>query len=76
MCPSSSGAQSLGIDKLPEEIMIWFYSSHGLDAEIAYRQERIKRDFQRPFWFLKNKPAKQAAPQPACRPAVQARHAM
>jgi hypothetical protein len=75
MCPSSSGEQSLGIDKLPEDIML-FYSPDYLGAEIAYRQERIKRDFQRPLWFLKNKPAKQAAPQQACRPAVQARHAM
>jgi hypothetical protein len=76
MCPSSSDEHSHGIDKLAEEIMMLFYSSQFLDAEIAYRQERIKRDFQRPLWFLKNKPAKQAAPQQACRPAVQARHAM
>jgi hypothetical protein len=75
MCPSSSGEQSLGIDTLPEELMMLFYSSQSIEAEIAYRHERIKRDFQRPLWFLK-KPAKQAAPQPACRPTVQARHAM
>jgi hypothetical protein len=76
MCLSSSDAQSLGIDKLPEEIMMLFYSPQSIQAEIAYRQERIKRDFQRPLWFLKTKPAKQPAPQQACRPAVQARHAM
>jgi hypothetical protein len=75
MCLSSSGEQSLGIDPLPEETMMLFYSSQFLDAEIAYRQERIKRDFQRPLWFQK-KSAPKAAPQPACRPAVQAHHAM
>ena len=75
MCRSSSGEHSHGIDKLAEEIMMLYYSSQFLDAEIAYRQERIKRDFQRPLWFLK-KPAQKAAPQQVCRPAVQARHAM
>ncbi|WP_185448420.1 hypothetical protein [Kribbella qitaiheensis] len=53
-----------------------FYSSQFLDAEIAYRQERIKRDYQRPLWFRKPKPAPKPTPQQACRPAVQARHAM
>ena len=63
MWPFSSDAQSLGIDKLPEEIMMLFYSPQSLQAEIAYRQERIKRDyerhFQRPLWFLNQ--ARQAA---------------
>ncbi|TDU90752.1 hypothetical protein EV138_4347 [Kribbella voronezhensis] len=75
MCPYSSGEQSRRIDQLPEDTMMLFYSSQYLDAEIAYRQERIKRDFQRPLWFQK-KPAPKATPQPVCRPAVQARHAM
>jgi hypothetical protein len=53
---------------------MYFHSTQALQAEIAYRQERIKRDFQRPFW-LKRKPAKPVTPTP-CLPTVRARHAM
>ena len=69
----SSGEHSRGIDKLPEDIML-FHTTQSLQAEIAYRQERIKRDFQRPLWF-RRKPAQQTTQQP-CLPVVQARHAM
>jgi hypothetical protein len=41
---------------------------------MAYRQERIKRDFQRPSWFQR-KPVKPVSQLP-CPPAVRARHAM
>lgn len=72
----TSGAESRGVDQLPEDTM-YSHSTHSLQAEIAYRQERIRRDYQRPFWFQR-KPAKQPTalitPQP-CRP-VRARHAM
>ena len=50
MWPPSSGEHSLLIDKLPEEIM-FFYSPDSLQAEVRYRQNRLRRDFQRPGWF-------------------------
>jgi hypothetical protein len=53
---------------------MFFYSPQSLQAEINYRHERIKRDFQRPLWFQR-KPAKPVTEQP-CLPAVRARHAM
>jgi hypothetical protein len=73
MWPSSSDEQSRGIDKLPEDIML-FYSTEALKAEIAYRQERLKRDYQRPSWFHR-KPKPVAHPAPS-RQAVRTRHAM
>ena len=51
-----------------------FYTPDTLHAEIDYRQERIKRDFQRPLWFWP-RPAERVKQEP-CLPAVQARHAM
>jgi hypothetical protein len=68
----SSGAQSLLIDKLSEEIM-FYYSPDSLQAEIRYRQDRIRRDFQRPAWFQR-KPKRQA-PEPTA-PELRARPAM
>ena len=68
----SSGDHRHHIDKLPEEIM-FFYSPDSLQAEIKYRQDRIRRDFQRPFWFQR-KP-KQRAPEP-CAPEFRVRPAM
>jgi hypothetical protein len=68
----SSGEHCLPIDQLAEEIMI-VYSTGAVQAEIKYRQERIKRDFQRPFWFQR-KPRPVAA-QP-CAPELRARPAM
>jgi hypothetical protein len=53
---------------------MYVYSPQAVEAEISWRQERIKRDFQRPFWFQR-KPAKPVTQRP-CLPAVQARHAM
>jgi hypothetical protein len=73
MWPSSSGEQSRAIDKLPEDIML-FYSPQSLQAEIAYRQERLKWDYQRPWWFQR-KPKLVTQPAPS-RPVVLARHAM
>jgi hypothetical protein len=72
MWPPSSGEHCHLIDKLPEEIM-FFYSTDSVQAEIKYRQDRIKRDFQRPFWFQR-KP-KQPAPE-TCTPELRARPAM
>jgi len=68
----ASGAHSLLIDKLSEEIM-FYYSPDSLQAEIRYRQDRIRRDFQRPAWFQR-KPKRQA-PEP-CAPELRARPAM
>jgi len=73
MWRSSSGEQIVRIDQLPEDTM-YFYSTQSLQAEMAYRQERIKRDYQRPWWFHR-KPAKPVSQMP-CAPAVLARHAM
>ncbi|TDW17249.1 hypothetical protein [Kribbella kalugense] len=72
MWGDSSGEQSLVIDELPEETM-FMYSPDSLQAEIRYRQDRIRRDFQRPAWFQR-KPRRQA-PQP-CAPELRARPAM
>ena len=66
MWPSSSGEHIHGMN--------FFQSDQALQAEISYRQERLKRDFQRPWWF-KRQQAKPAKPTP-CLPAVHARHAM
>jgi hypothetical protein len=52
---------------------MFFYSTDSVQAEIKYRQDRIKRDYQRPFWFQR-KP-KQQAPEP-CTPELRARPAM
>jgi hypothetical protein len=56
MCRSSSDEQSRAIDKLPEDLML-FHTTQSVMAEIAYRQERLRRDFQRPGWFQR-KPAR------------------
>ncbi|MEV6269957.1 hypothetical protein AB0L64_22505 [Kribbella sp. NPDC051936] len=49
------------------------YSTDAVRAEMAYRQDRIRRDFQRPFWFQRKR-----APQPPqpCAPELRARPAM
>lgn len=72
MWGDSSGEHCLVIDELPEGIM-FMYSPDSLQAEIRYRQERIRRDFQRPTWFQR-KPRRQA-PEP-CAPELRARPAM
>ena len=72
MWGDSSGEHCLVIDKLPEEIM-FMYSPDSVQAEIRYRQERIRREFQRPAWFQR-KPRRQA-PEP-CAPELRARPAM
>lgn len=50
-----------------------FYSTAAVRAEMQYRQERIRRDFQRPFWFQRSRKA--VPPQP-CAPELRARPAM
>ncbi|MGW7679528.1 hypothetical protein ACWGID_02225 [Kribbella sp. NPDC054772] len=50
-----------------------FYSTDAVRAEMKYRQERIRRDFQRPFWF--QRPEKTVPPQ-QCAPELRARPAM
>ena len=72
MWAASSGEHCHLIDKLPEEIM-FFYSTDSVQAEIKYRQDRIKRDFQRPLWF--HRKPKREAPEP-CAPELRARPAM
>jgi hypothetical protein len=72
MWGSSSGEHCLVIDKLAEDIM-FVYSTSAVQAEIKYRQDRIKSDFQRPFWFQR-KP-KPVAVQPSA-PELRARPAM
>jgi hypothetical protein len=72
MWRSSSGEHCHHIDKLAEEIM-FPHTTDSIQAEIKYRQDRIKRDFQRPFWFQR-KP-RQQAPEP-CVPELRARPAM
>lgn len=72
MWGASSGEHCLVIDKLPEEIMS-LYSPDFVRAEMKYRQDRIKRDFQRPAW-LQRKPKRQA-PEPYA-PELRARPAM
>ena len=55
---SSSDEQSRAIDeKLPEETML-FSTIDYLQAETAYRQERLTRDYQRSGWFQR-KPAQE-----------------
>jgi hypothetical protein len=51
-----------------------FYTPESLQAEIEYRQERIKRDFQRPGWFKRRAPKPETAA-PELRLA-RSRHAM
>ncbi len=61
----------LSSEKQPEEIM-FVYSTAAVQAEMKYRQDRIRRDFQRPTWFRKRAPR---PPQP-CAPELRARPAM
>ena len=37
------------------------YIPEYLQAEIEYRQERLKRDYQRPWWFQRRTPKPAAA---------------
>ncbi|MGW6281065.1 hypothetical protein [Kribbella sp. NPDC055071] len=62
----------MGIDTAPEEIM-FFYSPDSLQAEIRYRQDRIRRQYQRPAWFQR-KPKRQAPE--VCAPELRTRPAM
>ncbi|WP_133803890.1 hypothetical protein [Kribbella caucasensis] len=39
---------------------MYFHTPESLQAEIEYRQERLKRDFQRPGWFLRRAPKPEA----------------
>ena len=49
-------------------------SMQALQAEVSYRQERLKRDYQRPLWFKRT--PKKPVSTTQCLPVVQARHAM
>jgi hypothetical protein len=72
MWGASSGAHCLVIDRSSEEIM-FMYSTDAVRAEMKYRQERIRRDYQRPFWFqrkLKQQPPAPCAPELRARPAM------
>ncbi|WP_185759201.1 hypothetical protein [Kribbella jejuensis] len=51
---------------------MFVYSTAAVQAEMKYRQERIRRDFQRPVWFRKRLPQ----PPPPCAPELRARPAM
>jgi hypothetical protein len=52
---------------------MFFYSPDSLQAEVRYRQDRIRRLYLRPAWFQR-KPKRQA-PEP-CAPELRARPAM
>jgi hypothetical protein len=54
--------------------MMLLHTAESVQAEIEYRQARIKRDFQRPPWFSR-KASKPKSPQRLRHP-VRARHAM
>lgn len=56
----TSGAQSRGIDQLPEDAM--YVHIDFIQAEIAYRQERVARDFRRGGWFSRERLPKSDAP--------------
>jgi hypothetical protein len=68
----SSGEHCQVIDKLPGGEMFYF-STDFVQAEVKYRQDRIKRDFQRPLWF--HRKPKPVAPAPSA-PELRARPAM
>ena len=72
MWGAASDEHCLLIDRSSEDIM-FVYSTDAVRAEIKYRQERIRRDYQRPLWFLRKR-----APQPPqpCAPELRARPAM
>jgi hypothetical protein len=50
---ASSDEHSRAIDELGGSTML-FHTTESVQAEIAYRQDRIKRDFQRPLWFRRH----------------------
>jgi hypothetical protein len=72
MWGAASGEHCLVIDSSSEEIM-FVYSTDAVRAEMQYRQDRIRRDFQRPFWFQRKRVPQ--PPQP-CAPELRARPAM
>jgi hypothetical protein len=52
---------------------MFFYSPDSLQAEVRYRQNRLRRDFQRPSWFQRKHKVQPPAP---CAPELRARPAM
>jgi hypothetical protein len=52
---------------------MFMYSTDAVRAEMKYRQERIRRDFQRPYWFQRKPKQQPTAP---CAPELRARPAM
>ncbi len=52
---------------------MFYHSTDSVQAEIKYRQDRMKRDFQRPFWFQRKR--KPVVPAPSA-PELRARPAM
>ena len=41
---------------------MYFYSPDSLQAEIRYRQDRLRREFQRPAWFQRKPKRETPAP--------------
>ena len=78
MSRSSSDEQSRAIDdEFPEDVM-WHYSTEFLQAETAYRQDRLRREYQRPSWLRRRSERDstgRATPQHR-RPTVRVRHAV
>jgi hypothetical protein len=64
MWPSPSDAHCLGMS---------FYTPESIRAETRYRQEKLRRSYQRPLWFQR-KPKTQR-PEP-CAPELRAHPAM
>ncbi|MBB5982769.1 hypothetical protein [Kribbella solani] len=52
---------------------MFVYTPEAVRAETRYRQDRIRRDFLRPFWFQRGR--KPEPPRP-CAPELRARPAM
>jgi hypothetical protein len=60
MSGSSSDEHSRAIDELPEDTVI--HTTESMQAEIAYRQERIRHDFRRAGWFSRAEVRSEAKP--------------
>ncbi|GAA1595667.1 hypothetical protein GCM10009804_60350 [Kribbella hippodromi] len=68
-----SGADCFLIDSSRSEEIMFVYSPEAVRAETRYRQDRIRREFLRPFWFQRRR--KPEPPRP-CAPELRARPAM
>lgn len=53
------------------------HTTQSVQAEVSYRQERLRRDYRRPAWFRRWAVRRAARPVPDLpRPTVRARHAV